>query len=92
MHARQVGTGETAWNIARSGDMPLWVLAWFNQDKDLDRLSIGDELYLPVLGDTIATAAVTPEPEASEQDPDVDGELVSAEPIDTTEMVASGSE
>lgn len=57
VHAHQVGTGETAWGIARSGDMPLWVLSWFNQDADLDRLSIGDELYLPVLGDSIATAA-----------------------------------
>ena len=63
VEAHAVGTGETAWGISRSGDMPLWVLSWFNQDKNLDRLSIGDELFIPVLGNTLARP--TPEAESA---------------------------
>ncbi|GEM_PF-2006355 len=50
-----VGTGETAWQIGRDhGELPLWVLASFNRDRNLDRLRIGQELNLPMLGDTVA--------------------------------------
>lgn len=49
-----VGTGETAWQIAREhGELPLWVVASFNRGRNLDRLRIGDELNLPMLGDTV---------------------------------------
>ena len=47
-----VGTGETAWQIAKDhGALPLWVLASFNRGQDLDRLRIGQEINLPMLGD-----------------------------------------
>jgi LysM repeat protein len=55
----QVHTGETAWSIVRDADvvgrirMPLWVLSAFNRDSDLDRLRVGQTLYLPVLGDSV---------------------------------------
>jgi LysM repeat protein len=50
-----VGTGETAWQIGREhGELPLWVVASFNRGQDLDRLRIGQELSLPMLGDTVA--------------------------------------
>lgn len=50
-----VGTGETAWQIGREhGELPLWVLASFNRDLNLDRLRIGQEINLPMLGDTVA--------------------------------------
>ena len=50
-----VRTGETAWNIAtEQAGIPLWVLASFNEDLDLQTLGIGEHLQLPVLGDTVA--------------------------------------
>jgi hypothetical protein len=56
---RRVGTGDTAWSIARAeGRVPMWIVEYYNPDVDLDRLSIGDELTLPVFADTIADAAV----------------------------------
>ena len=53
----RVRTGETAWGIAhRQRGIPSWVLAAYNADSDLDHLSIGDTLRLPVLADTVADA------------------------------------
>lgn len=52
-----VRTGETAWSVARDhGGMPTWVVQAFNSDVDLDRLRIGDTLYLPQLGDLVTAA------------------------------------
>jgi hypothetical protein len=49
-----VGTGDTAWEIAReNGSLPVWVLAAFNRNTDLDRLQIGQQIHLPVLGDSV---------------------------------------
>jgi len=57
MATHQVRTGETAWGISRTqAGMPTWVLSAYNADRDLDRLGVGDTLYIPVLGDTMATA------------------------------------
>ena len=57
-----VRTGETAWEIAHDqAGIPTWVLAAFNRGEDLDRLSIGDRLRVPVLGDTVADAATVDE-------------------------------
>ncbi len=51
-----VGTGETAWQIAREhGTLPLWVLASFNRGVNLDRLKIGQDLNLPMLGDSVVS-------------------------------------
>jgi hypothetical protein len=41
------------------------VLAYFNQDADLDHLGIGDELRVPVLGEQLADA----EPRIAPTDP-----------------------
>jgi LysM repeat protein len=50
-----VRTGETAWQIAHDETgIPLWVLASFNVDTDLQSLGIGQPLQVPVLGDTVA--------------------------------------
>jgi hypothetical protein len=55
---RRVGTGDTAWSIARDqGRIPMWIVEYYNPDADLDRLGIGDLLTLPVFADTIADAA-----------------------------------
>jgi len=51
----RVRTGDTGTSIARDGvGAPLWVLAAYNPDVDLDHLSIGQELDVPVLADTLA--------------------------------------
>lgn len=50
--------GDTAWGIAQEkGEIPLWVLSAFNQDVELDLLSIGDSITLPVVEDTIQASA-----------------------------------
>ena len=52
--AHQVRTGETGWDIARKeAGVPVWVLSAFNADKDLGRLSVGDTLYLPIMGEKL---------------------------------------
>jgi len=50
-----VRTGETAWSISKEMlSAPIWVLSWYNSDLDLDNLQIGQEIVLPVLGDSVA--------------------------------------
>lgn len=50
--------GETAWGVGQDkGEIPLWVLAAFNQDVELSSLSIGDLLSVPVVEDTIQASA-----------------------------------
>jgi len=56
---RRVGTGDTAWSIAREqGRVPMWIVEYYNPDTDLDRLGIGDQLTLPVFADTVAEVTV----------------------------------
>ena len=56
---RRVGTGDTAWSIAREqGRVPMWIVEYYNPSTDLDRLGIGDQLTLPVFADTVADATV----------------------------------
>ncbi|MCP4805390.1 MAG: LysM peptidoglycan-binding domain-containing protein [Proteobacteria bacterium] len=58
----RVETGDTAWGLASEvAEVPMWVLAEFNNNGDLDRLRIGDRVMLPVLGDTIELAEAPPE-------------------------------
>ena len=53
-----VRTGDTVWGIARQQHgMPTWVLRAYNPGVDLDRLQIGQELSVPVLGDTLTADA-----------------------------------
>ena len=33
-----------------NGSLPIWVVAALNRGRDLDRLGIGDEVYVPVVG------------------------------------------
>jgi hypothetical protein len=55
---RRVGTGDTAWSIARDeGRIPMWIVSFYNPDTNLDRLGIGDRLTVPVFGDTVADAS-----------------------------------
>ncbi len=51
--SRVVATGDTAWALAREEGVPLWVVAGLNRGRSLDSLSVGDELYFPLLGDTL---------------------------------------
>ena len=54
----RVQTGDTAWGIARQElGVPTWVLSHYNGGDSLDRLSIGQELIAPVLGDEITADA-----------------------------------
>ncbi|NOY26549.1 MAG: LysM peptidoglycan-binding domain-containing protein [Oligoflexia bacterium] len=51
----RVHTGETGWSIARDVvSAPLWVVAAYNPDVDLDHLRIGDSLQVPVMADMVA--------------------------------------
>ncbi len=71
----RVGTGETAWGIARAyGELPMWVVSAFNSSVDLDRLRIGDVIHLPVLGDTVTLTSV------DEEILEVDGESAGRAP------------
>ena len=65
----RVRTGDTAWGLASNeAEIPMWVLAEFNRDSDLERLSIGERISLPVLGDTVEVAEVLEEePEPMEE-------------------------
>ena len=52
-----VRTGETGWGIAHGqAGVPVWVLASFNPDVELDQLGIGQHLQLPVFADSVASA------------------------------------
>ena len=51
----RVRTGETAWAIARDQHgIPTWVLEAYNPEADLEHISIGERLVVPVLSDTVA--------------------------------------
>ncbi len=57
--SHRVRTNDSAWIIARdNGRMPLWLLAAYNPGRDLDRLSIGDTLKVPVTGDAVPAKPV----------------------------------
>ena len=57
----RVQTGDTAWSIARQDlDIPTWVLAHYNSEVSMDRLTIGQELLSPVLGDEASAALDEP--------------------------------
>lgn len=50
----KVRKGQTVLGIARRhGRLPLWVMRHYNPERDLDRLSIGDELRVPITGDRV---------------------------------------
>ena len=58
VESHAIRQGETAWGVGqKKGEIPLWVLAAFNQDVELSALSIGDLLSVPVLEDTIQASA-----------------------------------
>lgn len=64
-----VRTGETGWGIAHGqAGVPVWVLASFNPDVELDQLGIGQHLQLPVFADSVASAE-------SVEDTEPDGRL-----------------
>ncbi len=51
----RVRTGETLWGLARAnGRIPMWLLASFNEGRDLDEVGIGDTVRIPVVGDVVA--------------------------------------
>lgn len=77
----RVRTGETAWGIARDQlGIPTWVLAAYNPESDLESLSIGERLSVPVLADTVAEL----EPiEAEEEESAAEASVV--EPVDPVE-------
>jgi hypothetical protein len=59
-----LGTRDTVWALARdSGGLPLWVVQAFNRGRDLDRLAIGDEIYMPVVGSMVTVTDAEAEPE-----------------------------
>jgi hypothetical protein len=47
--------GDTVWGVAvQDAGLPFWVVELFNRDIDLNSLGIGDEIYLPILGDNVS--------------------------------------
>ena len=66
--------GDTVWGVAvQDAGLPFWVVELFNRDSDLNSLGIGDEIYLPILGDSVTgiepsegVALVEPNVEAGE--------------------------
>ena len=53
--AHRIRTGESLWSLARAnGRIPMWLVAAYNEDRNLDRLAIGDTVQIPVVGDTVA--------------------------------------
>lgn len=61
MSTHRVRTGETGWGIARDvAQVPMWVLAAYNPEVDLDHLRIGDSLQVPVPADLVADAELSP--------------------------------
>ena len=85
MRTHRVKTGETAWGLSSSEfEVPLWVLAYYNPDVNLERLRIGQELHYPLVQSTVEaelaqsdtegeTAAVEPDEEARE--PEIDDDM-----------------
>ena len=50
----RVRNGETVLGIARRhGRLPLWVMRHYNPDRNLDRLSIGDTVRVPLTNDRV---------------------------------------
>ena len=50
----RVRKGETVMGIARRhGRLPLWVIRHYNPKRDLDRLSIGDTIRVPLTNDRV---------------------------------------
>lgn len=50
-----VRTGDSAWTIARDhAGIPVWLVETYNPAVDLERLRPGQQLMLPILGDTVA--------------------------------------
>jgi LysM repeat protein len=50
----RVKTGDSAWNISRAnGRLPVWFLKSFNPKSNLNRISIGQTIFVPVVGDTV---------------------------------------
>jgi LysM repeat protein len=61
MRTYRVQTGDTAWSIARQElGVPTWVLSHYNGGDSLDRLTIGQELLAPVLGDEVTADSEEP--------------------------------
>jgi hypothetical protein len=72
MRTHRVKTGETAWGLSSSEfEVPLWVLAYYNPDVNLERLRIGQELHYPLVQSTV---------EAELAQSDGEGETAAAEP------------
>ena len=84
--AHTVGTGETAWQVARDhGELPLWVLASFNRGENLDVLRIGQEISLPLLGDSVAMDDEPLEEEESVDEPASEAGPVTVGPATVTD-------
>ncbi len=81
-----VGTGETAWQVARDhGELPLWVLASFNRGENLDVLRIGQELSLPMLGDSVAMDDEPLEEDEAVEEPTSEAAPVTIGPVTVTD-------
>ena len=53
----KVRTGDTAWSIATENQgIPVWLVEAYNPSIDLDRLSPGQALQLPVISDVVVDA------------------------------------
>lgn len=56
VRTHRVATGENAWTLATAEfGVPLWVLAHYNPEVDLERLRIGQQLQYPMLQSAMNT-------------------------------------
>lgn len=49
----RVRRGQSLWRVARRNRLPMWVMAHYNQGRDLNALKPGDTIKLPVLGEGV---------------------------------------
>ena len=68
----RVRTGDSAWGIGKAnGQLPVWILKAFNPEVNLNQISIGQTILVPVVGDTIpADSADGDAPQGSIEVPD----------------------
>lgn len=66
----RVKTGDSAWGIGKAnGGLPVWILKAFNPTVDLNQISIGQTISVPVVGDTVAEEEEEGSPQGSLESP-----------------------
>lgn len=63
-----VARGQNIWMICNDiYQLPMWLIAKYNSERDLDRLQLGDQLVIPVVSPANADAVLNPATVPAEQ-------------------------